>query len=78
MSLAVEPINSNFNWSKAKINHWKTGKPIENDWYLTETISKDTPYEVLKFENGKWFDYLDGVFEEVRDSYVKNWKKIED
>lgn len=58
---------------------WQTGTPTEEGWYLTKVTDVDKPYEVLKFENGKWSDYLDydDVPEVVNDSFVLAYQKIE-
>ena len=58
---------------------WHTGTPTEEGWYLTKVTDVDKPYEVLKFENGKWSDYLDydDVPEVVNDSFVLAYQKIE-
>lgn len=61
------------------MNIWHRGTPTEDGWYLTKTKDRDKPYDVFKYENGKWYDYLDydTVPDVVSDSYVLAYQKFE-
>jgi len=58
---------------------WHTGTPTEEGWYIVHVKSDliDKPFDVIKFKEGKWWDYLEDVLEVVSNDYIIAWRRIE-